>query len=198
MSFTKTAFFRTLLLAAVFDACLVCIAQTRPDLASVSTVQLNPNTSMNLVPKSEVGIILVAIDTCLLEVNGVPVTLEPGQRKFVHGRHAVTVSQDATNVAVLVVINVASASQELTFDKTELTPGNELIDASNRGNTLLIALSPLKLLDRRNEAKEDEHPRWGSPLLIDLERGQFTWIEPGVHQVRNRGDGPARFLTIEW
>ena len=189
--------------AAISIAILLCAslsgaAQTRAGVASVATYTLAPNRSLNLQPKSDVGIILVAIDTCLLEVNGAPVSLEPGERKFVHGPHAITVSQDATSAAVLVVINVVSTSQELTFGKTELTPGNDLADMGNRNDTLLIALSPLQLLDRRNQAEDGEHAQWGSPRSIDLDRGQFVWIEPGMHQLRNRGAAAARFVTVEW
>jgi hypothetical protein len=194
----KAAFFKSILLAVILCRSLASAAQTRANLASVSTVTLAPDRSLNLQPRSDVGIILVAIDTCLLRINNVPVTLEPGQRKFVHGPHAVTVTQDATSATSLVIVNVANASQELTFDRTELTPANALEDASSRNDTLLIALSPLKLQDRIDRADEGEHAQWGSPRMIELERGQFTWIEPGMHQVRNRGDASARFLTVEW
>ena len=198
ISFCMVPSFKSVLLSLILAACIESAAQTRVDLASVSTVALDPNTNLNLQPKSDVGIILVAIDTCLLEVNHVPVTLEPGQRKFVHGTHAVAVSQDGTSAALLVIVNVANITQPLTFAKIALTPGKEQIDASERNNTLLIALSPIKLQDRIDEGKDEEHAQWGSPQPIDLQRGQFVWIKPGMHQLRNRGDATANFITIEW
>ena len=199
---------KTIAPAVLFCACLAGAAQSRTDqshtdqartdLASVSTISLDPNTTMTLQPKSDAGIIFVAIDTCLLEVNGAPITLQPGERKSVRGTHAVTLSQDATSPATLVIVNVASAKQDLLFGKIELQPGDFHEDSTERTDMLLIAITPLKLADRFALPGDGEHLQWGQAQPMDLAKGQFLWLKPGLHHLLNRADSAARFLTIEW
>jgi hypothetical protein len=179
-------------------ACLIGRSQTKENLAKVSFLKIDQEKVLSLQPLSEVGIILLALDTCSIKVNGQPVELRSGERKFLHGRRTVILAPFGSGSVSLVAVNIVTAAQALTFDSLEILPRKELEDGSDRNDTLLVALAPLKLREVRDLSDEDEPWKSGPPRMIELEKGQFTWLKPGVHRLRNTGNSAARFVTIEW
>jgi hypothetical protein len=110
----------------------------------------------------------------------------------------VNVNSSDTRPALLVVVNVRTARQAQTFDRVELGPGKIMEDASDRNETLLVALTPLRLRDIINNSDEDEPPNYGRSRSIELPAGKTAWLPPGMHKITNVGGSLARFVTIEW
>jgi hypothetical protein len=81
----------------------------------------------------------------------------------------------------------AVAVGRLIIGGTTLSPGDGFYTAGERGDTLLVAISPLSLAD-------DASP----PLRIRLRSGQVQWIPRGLHKFRNIGSTPARYVTLEF
>jgi len=141
---------------------------------------------------------LVALDDCSLIVDKKAVTMKSGQRKFMHGKKEFSIATNTSNPISLVEVDVATVTQALTFGRIKLSPGEETQDASDRNDTLLIAVTRLKLTDVCDLNDEDEAWQPGPARAIDLNSGQFTWLRPGMHAVRNTGTSMADFITIEW
>jgi hypothetical protein len=167
-------------------------------LARVSTLSVRPGEEVGLWPASDVGIVLIAVERCSVEVDGQPVALQARQRKFIHGKKEVHVSASKGSPVSFFAINVVHASQALTFDNMMLAPGEESEDASDQGVTLLIALTPLALRDSKDQAGEDEPSRPGAETTIELQRGQFAWLNSGIHRLHNAGASDAKFVLVEW
>jgi hypothetical protein len=110
----------------------------------------------------------------------------------------VNVSHSGSQSALLVIVNVRRARQAQTFDQVELDPGKAMEDASSRNETLLVALSPIRLRDIMNHSDEGEPPSYGEPHSVALEAGKTAWLQPGMHQITNIGGSIAKFVTIEW
>ena len=187
-----------LLLCVLFGALGISAAQSYERLARVSVATLHGSKYLSIEPLSEIGVILLAVDDCTITVNGSPVALKSGERSFVHGRQTVHVDSSDTRPVLLVIVNVRTARQAQTFNRVELVPGNVMEDASARGETLLVALTPLRLRDIIYNSDEDEPPNYGQPRSIELPVGKTTWLPPGMHQITNVGGSVARFVTIEW
>ncbi len=176
----------------------VSLAQSYEKLARVSTVSLHGTEILSIEPLSRTGVILLAIEDCTIRVNGLPIDLKAGERKFVHGVEIVKVSHSGSRPTPLVIVNVKRARQAQTFDHVELGLGKIMEDASARNETLLVALDSLRLHDLIDQADEGEPSNYGKPQLIELRAGQTAWLQPGIHQIINIGGSMAGFVTIEW
>jgi len=95
-------------------------------------------------------------------------------------------------------ITVNGSPVALKSGERSFVHGNVMEDASARGETLLVALTPLRLRDIIDNSDEDEPPNYGQPRSIELPVGKTTWLPPGMHQITNVGGSVARFVTIEW
>jgi hypothetical protein len=173
-------------------------SQSYDELAVISRAQLRGGKNMSVKPLSAIGVILLAIENCTVEVNGSPVQLMAGERRFVHGKETVKVSSSSPQTASLLIVNVRRARQAQTFDRIELASGKVMEDASTRNETLVVNLEPLRLRDIINRSDEDEPPSYSQPRVIELGAGETAWLEPGMHHITNVGASTARFVTIEW
>jgi hypothetical protein len=70
---------------------------------------------------------------------------------------------------------------------TTLAPGESFQRTANRGDTLLVAVTALSLVDEA-----------ATGARIDLRSGEVRWIQRGVHKFRNTGSAPARYITLEF
>jgi hypothetical protein len=182
----------------LFLAADVGLAQSYEKLARVSTVSLHGAEILSIKPLSRIGVILLAIEDCTIRVNGLPIDLKAGERKFVHGAEIVKVSPSGSRPTLLVIVNVKRAQQAQTFDHLELGLGKIMEDASARNETLLVALNSLRLHDLIDQADEGEPSNYGKPHVIELGVGQRAWLQPGIHRIINIGGSMAKFVTIEW
>jgi hypothetical protein len=73
---------------------------------------------------------------------------------------------------------VTIAGTTLTRDRPSWGPGT-------RNNTLLVAITPLRL---------EQAPR----AVIELRSGEAYWLPQGTHRLQNAGRPPARFVTVEF
>ena len=88
-----------------------------------------------------------------------------------------------------------TAIQDLTLEA--LTVSNALEDASDRNDTLIVALAPVQLRDVWNIGDESQW-RPSKPEVIRMGAGDVKWIRPGIHHFSNLQPTPARFVFIEW
>lgn len=73
----------------------------------------------------------------------------------------------------------------VTLAGTTLQSGESFARATPRGDSLLVAITPLSLEDQTDNT------------AIDLAPGQALWLPAGVHRFKNLGNSPARFVTLE-
>jgi hypothetical protein len=76
----------------------------------------------------------------------------------------------------------------VTVGGTTLAAGQAFLGASLRGDTLLLALTPLDLVDQAA----------ASPLSIRLRPGEVRWLPRSSHKFQNLGEAPARYVTVEF
>ena len=168
------------------------------DLAKISLVRLNSETKMNFQAASDDGFVLVAIQDCIIQINGTSISLKAGDYKTVSGKRSLEIAQSGQITIQLVLVEVVSARQPLTIEATTLAPNQELEDASDRNSTLLVAIAPLRLRDVSDLAEEGVPWKAGPQRRIELQKGETAWLNKGMHRVRNAGNSVARFVTIEW
>jgi mannose-6-phosphate isomerase-like protein (cupin superfamily) len=86
---------------------------------------------------------------------------------------------------------------DLTLSGATLPPEQAVQQQRTRGDTLLIAVTPLHLLHERNQGREWE---WiaSAPSPLALQAGEVSWIARGKHHLRNNGSTTVRFLTLEF
>jgi hypothetical protein len=86
---------------------------------------------------------------------------------------------------------------DLTLSGVTLPPSEAVEQQRDRGDTLLVAITPLALLHHRNEGQEWE---WipSAPTAVSLKAGEVAWIARGKHHLRNHGTTTVRFLTLEF
>jgi hypothetical protein len=75
---------------------------------------------------------------------------------------------------------------ELTLAGTTLNAAQSFQAPARRGDTLLIAISPLELLDRATQGS------------LRVAAGDVRWMRAGIHRLSNEGTAPARFITLEF
>jgi hypothetical protein len=102
---------------------------------------------------------------------------------------------ESQSIARLIVVDVKAASQPLTIDS--LSVPSSLEDASDRNETLLVAVSPLQIRHTWNLGDES---RWvpSKPDVLRMSQGEVRWIRPGIHHFKNLLRRPADFVLLEW
>jgi hypothetical protein len=164
----------------------------------VSLVRLNREAKSSFQPISDQGFVLVAIRDCSVLINGKSAILKAGDYQKIPGVQSLELSQSGPMPVPLVLIKVVTTIQPLTIETTTLARHQELVDASDRNTTLLIAIDPLRLRDVRDLADEDEPWKSGPQKTIELQEGQTAWLLRGMHRLRNSGKTATRFVTVEW
>jgi hypothetical protein len=79
----------------------------------------------------------------------------------------------------------ALATGTVTVAGTMLTSDRPSWGPATRNNTLLVAITPLRL---------EQAPSG----IIELRSGEAYWLSQGTHRLRNAGSRPARFVTVEF
>jgi hypothetical protein len=144
------------------------------------------------------SLVIVSLNNCLVSVNGQMVAFGVGDhREFRAGERIELIPKPSTSPS-FVLVDVARTSQPLTILTEDLAAHQQLDDASDRNQTLLIALDHLQITDEKDAGDESEPWKAGHVDLVALRRGQTAWLIPGIHRIRNSSKAPARFLTIEW
>jgi hypothetical protein len=82
----------------------------------------------------------------------------------------------------------AFATDAVTLAGTTLQTNEVWKGSAKRGDTLLVAITSAQLQEDTAAATR----------RLDLIPGQAEWIAGGLHQFRNLGKRPARFVTIEF
>ncbi len=186
------------LLALVSTRVEASASTSEKDLAKVSLVRLNRETKLNLQATYDAGFVLVAIQDCIIQINGTSTNLKAGDYKTISGKRGLEIAQSGLITIPLVLVEVISARQPLTIEATKLAPNQELEDASDRNSTLLVAIAPLQLRDVKDLADEGEPWKSGPRRKIELQKGETAWLKEGMHRMRNEGSCVAWFVTIEW
>jgi hypothetical protein len=71
---------------------------------------------------------------------------------------------------------------------TTLLPGQGFEHSADRADTLLVALTPMRLADEAITRQ----------VNIVLNRGEVKWIAAGPHKFKNMAEAPARYVTFEF
>jgi hypothetical protein len=162
-------------------------------------LQLPPGKSYIIRAPSH-GSVWVAIDGATVVNRGTSgglLRVFAGDTGFVPGDRTATLSNEGSRPATLVIVAIKTAEQQPTVEAVFLKGEQELKDASERNETLLIAVSPQVLQDITNTGDESE---WvpSKPVTLRLRPCAVTWIKGGTHHLKNLASAEARFVTIEW
>jgi hypothetical protein len=182
-----------LLAAIISSTCGATPTEPQRGIARVSVVKLSH--AMNLDRKN---IIIVPLENCAILINGQQVALKEGDYKEFQVGGSLDLSPASSISPRLALVEVVGSSQALTVSSLNLVAHQEVEDASSRNQTLVIALDSLQISDEQNLAPEGEPWRSSKTRVIRLQRGETTWLIPGMHRVRNAASTVARFITIEW
>lgn len=129
---------------------------------------------------SRVGRVIKSDDPCLVP-NG-------GAKVF----------RNTTDRAIpMTIVEVLQQDQPLTVLKGVLKPLAELVDASERNYTLLIALTPLRLRAVR-ESTETSGATSTKTKILQLGAKDTFWLEPGIYSLTNMLHRKCLFVTVEW
>ncbi len=77
---------------------------------------------------------------------------------------------------------------DITLGGAVLEPGEAVRDRTVRGDTLLVAITELKLTDQID----------GRETGIDLKPGEVGWFKKGRHVIMNSGEKRGKFVTVEF
>jgi len=186
----------TILLSVVFSLHVGASSVKSPNgLASASLVRISRAMRFKLDHK---GLLVIALEDCSVVINGHRDALKAGDYKEFRTGDSVELSPAASTNPQLVLVDVLEASQPLTILPGNLAVHQELEDASDRNQTLLIALDILQISYEQNLAVEGEPWKSSHTRTVRLHRGETAWLEKGMHRMRNTGNTAARFITIEW
>lgn len=166
--------------------------------AHASQIILSTHTPQTFQPSSSNGFIVLSLTDTTLLINNHPFALQPGDTRVIPGKQALTLEDSYAQAAPIVLVRIDTATQSLTITKTNLAPSAQSEDASDRNDTLVIALSPLTLRDVRDLGEEDEPWKSAPPATLSLSPGQTSWLNPGMHRLTNLAQTKASFVTIEW
>lgn len=165
--------------------------------------------SVDILPTAEYGVkatrkgcIWIVVDGgpgLIITTNGITRAVSVGDKGEVSGDDYASFHNAAEKTSRLVLVEIKSAMQKLTVEPESLMPGNVLEDASARNDTLLVAISALKLRHIWNR-KEDEGKPWkeSKPEIMIMRPGDVRWVRSGVHTFENLLRTTVRFVTIEW
>src|ERR1022692_3343727 len=167
--------------------------------ARVTAVEVFKNTVYTVRPTTSYGAVWIALDDNATITRGHATAtanrVRAGDAKTVEHGADVQFRNDNQSTARLIIVEVKEASQELTIGLFDVTTSLE--DASDRNDTLLVAVSALQLRDTWNTGDESE---WlpSKPNNIRMNPGDARWIRPGIHHLKNLGRRPAKFVLVEW
>jgi hypothetical protein len=165
----------------------------------VSTRQLAPHQSFTITGTAPFGTVLIRSDgpgLCGDSKGGSRIVGNSDPCLIPEGKTATFENTTAHTVAMLLV-NVMQEKQPLTVNKVVLGPGKEIEDASERNDTLLIAMSPVQLRELHNLADEST---WAptKPKILKLNPNAATWMPPGTYHLKNLLATTCSFVTLEW
>lgn len=157
--------------------------------ASTRVVQVEPATTYKLVARMH-GAVWVALDAANTRDRTIRFAFVPPGR-------SVTLTSASSATRRFLIVDIRQATQRPTAQAIFLQDGHELQDASDRNETLLIAVSPVILRDIANRGSESE---WlpGKPSIIRLQVGQVAWIPAGTHHLKNLSRQEAKLVAVEW
>lgn len=167
--------------------------------AQVAAVNIPPAATYAAHTKAPKGAVWIAVGALEVTTGAATRTVLPGDA----GTLPTGASLDFRNVSEmpvrLIVINVKSDINEPTVQTFGLAAGQTLEEASEANETLLVAVSGLKLRDVWN-LEEDEGRPWrpSKPVLITIGPGDVRWVRAGTHEFTNLLSTKVRFVTIEW
>ena len=144
------------------------------------------------------NLIVVPLEDCAVVINGHRTALKEGDYKEVSAGDDLSLSPVSAANPRLVLVEVVASSQALTINFEVLAAHQQLEDASDRNQTLIIALDSLEVRDEQNSAAEGEPWKSSEIRMIRLQRGETGWLNYGMHRVRNARSMVARFITVEW
>ena len=144
------------------------------------------------------GFVIVALEDCLVVINAQKDTLKAGDHKEFRSGDILEISPAHPMSPRFVVVDVLRTSQPLTIAAEDLATGQKLEDASEKNETLLIALDTFQIRDERDLADEGEPWKPSHARFLHLHRGEAAWLKHGMHRLRNTGNTAARFISIEW
>jgi len=81
----------------------------------------------------------------------------------------------------------ATGMGKIMVGSTVLAAEESYQRTAHRGDALLVALTPVRLLDEAGEA-----------AAIDLKAGEVAWVNAGRHKFKNTAAAPARFVSFEF
>jgi hypothetical protein len=162
-------------------------------IAKVSIVKLS-----HAIRFDHKKLVVVPLEDCAVLINGHKTALKEGDYKEVSAGDDLSLSPVSAANPRLALVEVVASSQALTITSQSLAAHQELEDASDRNQTLIIALDSLEISDEQNLAAEGEPWKPGEIRVIRLQRGGTGWLKHGMHRVRNAGSTVVRFITIEW
>jgi hypothetical protein len=168
--------------------------------AQVVLVQVSQRLPYSLLGGEPGGAVWVALEDDVLVTEkraGTVRRVTAGVAKAVAPGEQVEFSGPGQRTCQIVVIKPRSAIQPLTVRTTILDAWQELQDASSANDTLVVAISPLRLRDVWNLGDESE---WkpSKPRLLALPAGAVVWIPSGMHHITNLLPRPAKLVTVEW
>jgi len=167
--------------------------------ARVALIRVSDEAPYNLAAPEPNGAVWVALDDSAVVDSG-----DGGARKVLAGvpetlgaRQKVIFAAQGDKVVRIIVVEPRKTQQPLTVETLALSAHQELQDASDRNDTLLIALSPLRLRDVWNVGDESD---WkpSKPRVLLMPTGAVTWLRSGMHHLTNLLGTDAKFLTLEW
>lgn len=162
-------------------------------ITRVSVVKLNH--AMKLDHQT---LIVVPLEDCAIVFNGQRMALKSGDHKEFSSGDNPTLGPVGSAKPRLALIEVVASSQALTITSQSLASHQELEDASDRNQTLVVALNSLELRDKRNLAAEGQPWKSSETRSIRLHGGETAWLNQGMHRVKNARSTVAKFITIEW
>jgi len=168
---------------------------SQDSFARVSLIRLSQAMKFKV---SHQGLVVVPIEDCSVFMNGRSVAFKRGDYKEFHSGDHVELSPAVSTHPQLVLVDVIESSQPLTILAENLAVHQELEDASDRNQTLMIALDTFQINDERDLASEGEPWKSSPTKPVELHPGQVTWLDHGMHHLRNAGNTVARFVTVEW
>lgn len=162
-------------------------------IARISIVKLH-----RAVKLGNKNFIVVPLQDCAILINGQRTTLKRGDFREVNAGEDLSLSPLSAASPRLALIQVVASSQALTITSESLAAHEVMEDASDRNQTLVIALDRLEIRDETDLAGEGEPSKPGGMRVLRLQRGGTGWLNQGMHRVRNARSTVARFVTIEW
>ncbi len=195
---------RFIFLLSLFSGFSICVGQPQTLLLStararVLSIDLGGHAKYWLVAGTDHAAVWISVtDSVLIEDSagnmretsaGEAHEVGPGSRFMFRGEG---------RSARLIVVEVKASRQPLTVSSQSLAGSAEQDDASSRNETLLIAISRVRLRDTLYSGNESLR-EVGSPRMISLLAGDVAWLSsPGIHRFANRTDQSVRFVSIEW